>query len=122
MINESAQSPPQSMNGANNKAITFTMPGARTRALAMVITMAVTITPLQARTSMPTRGAPVADAQQRDIGASTAAAAASSATGGQVLGVKRRNSEQGIIYIVKVLLPGGRVRSVSVDGQSGQIR
>ena len=110
------------MGGAINKALILTMPGARTLALAMVMTMAVAVTPAQARTSMLTRGAPVADAQQRDIGASAAAAAAGSASGGQVLGVKRRSSGQGVTYIVKVLLPGGRVRSVSVDGQSGQVR
>jgi putative hemolysin len=126
MINESTQSPPHTMDEAINKALIITMPRARvlaiTRTLAMAMAMAVTMTPAQARTSVLTRGAPLAVAQQRDIGASAAAAAAGSASGGQVLGVKRQNSGQGVIYIVKVLLPGGRVRSVSVDGQSGQVR
>jgi hypothetical protein len=122
MNNESAQSPPQSMDGTINKALIITMPGAKVLALAMAMTMAVAVTPAQARTSILTRGAPLAVAQQRDIGASAAAAAASSASGGQVLGVKRRSSAQGVIYIVNVLLPGGRVRSMIVDGQSGQVR
>jgi hypothetical protein len=122
MNNESAQSPPQLMGDAINKALIITMPGARTLALAMVMAIAATVTPAQARTSILTRGVPVAVAQQRDIGASAAAAAASSASGGQVLGVKRRSSGQGVIYIVNVLLPGGRVRSMTVDGQSGQVR
>ena len=56
--------------------------------------------------------------RQADIGADAAAASASRATGGRVLSV--RKGKRGT-YRVKVLLPGGRVRNVTVDGDSGQV-
>ena len=59
---------------------------------------------------------------QNDIGAGAAAAAASQASGGRVLSVKRTTGRNGVVYIVKVLLPGGRMRSITIDGQSGQVR
>jgi len=60
--------------------------------------------------------------QGGDIGASAAAAAARRATGGRVLGVSPRRAGGRVIYRVKVLLPDGRVRSVTVDGSSGEVR
>ena len=65
---------------------------------------------------------PGAFTQQNDIGASAAAAAASAASGGRVLDVKRNTARNGIFYAVKVLLPGGRMRTLIVDGLSGQVR
>ncbi len=50
-----------------------------------------------------------------------AAAIARSATGGKVLGVSRGGSRNKDIYRVKVLLRGGRVRSVLVDIRSGTL-
>ena len=61
-------------------------------------------------------------AQQDDIGPGAASAAASAASGGRVLGVRRVHSASGIVYVVKVLLPGGRVRNVTVNGQTGRVR
>lgn len=60
-------------------------------------------------------------AQARDIGPAAAAAAAQRATGGTVLGVQGGQSGGRVIYRVRVLLPGGRVRTLSVDGASGQV-
>jgi uncharacterized membrane protein YkoI len=60
-------------------------------------------------------------AQAGDIGPAAAAAAARRATGGTVLGVQGGQSGGRVIYRVKVLLPGGRVRTLSVDGASGQV-
>ena len=77
---------------------------------------------VQARMPKPAQGSPLQLAQTRDIGASAAAAAASAASGGRVLDVQRQNSTTGTSYRVKVLLPGGRVRSMTVDGQTGQVR
>jgi len=93
-----------------------------TWAMIVWITMFVSMTPAQARTSANNKDAPTQLAQHDDIGASAAAAAASAASGGRVLDVKRQSSRTGIMYRVKVLLPGGRVRTMTVDGQSGQVR
>lgn len=60
-------------------------------------------------------------AQTGDIGPAAAVAAARRATGGTVLGVQGGQSGGRVIYRVKVLLPGGRVRTLSVDGASGQV-
>ena len=62
-------------------------------------------------------------AQNRDIGAKGAAAAARNATGGRVLTVKRTrtNSANGA-YQVKVLLKGGRMRILKVDALNGNLR
>ncbi len=60
--------------------------------------------------------------QSRDIGANAAASAVRSATGGKVLRVQRMVQGTSVIYLVKVLLPGGKVRTVSVDGASGALR
>ena len=105
-----------------------TMGGPRLGLIPNVCVVATTIaivmmaTVVEARSALRLHGASMSVAQQRDIGASAAAAAASAASGGQVLDVKRHSSAAGVMYRVKVLLPGGRVRSMSVDGQSGQIR
>ncbi len=56
--------------------------------------------------------------RQADIGADAAAASAGQATGGRVLSV--RKGKRGT-YRVKVLLPGGRVRHVTVDGRDGKV-
>ena len=76
---------------------------------------------VQARSALVDGGVLIL-AQAGDIGASAAASAASAASGGRVLGVKRKQSGARIIYRVKVLLPGGRVRTMSVNGQSGQVQ
>mgnify|MGYP005753082005 CR=1 FL=1 len=52
------------------------------------------------------------------ISAGEAAARAQQATGGQVVKVERR----GEYYQVRVLLPNGRVRQVTVDARSGRVR
>lgn len=57
--------------------------------------------------------------QNTDIGTSAAASAAARATGGRVLSVKRGGAD---VYLVKVLLAGGKLRIVSVDARSGQLR
>lgn len=52
------------------------------------------------------------------ISSDRAASIARNATGGRVLKVKRK----GGVYQVRVLLDGERVRNVSVDAQTGQLR
>ncbi len=52
-----------------------------------------------------------------DIGEDAAAEQARRATGGRVLSVRKGNRS----YRVKVLLPGGRVRTVAVDSRSGRL-
>lgn len=53
-----------------------------------------------------------------DIGRDAAADTVRRATGGRVLSV--RKGKRGT-YRVKVLLPGGRVRTVPVDGRTGRL-
>lgn len=67
------------------------------------------------------RGIPVTLAQAR-IGQGQAVAFARQATGGRVLDVQTQNVSGRIVYLVKVLMPDGRVRIVAVDGETGQIR
>lgn len=43
-------------------------------------------------------------------------------TGGKVLSVHRQEKKGKVMYRVKVLLPEGRVRTVSVDAETGQMR
>ncbi len=57
-------------------------------------------------------------AQADGISRDEAARIAKRATGGRVLGVKRKGNS----YKVKVLLEGERVRIVHVDARTGQIR
>ena len=52
-----------------------------------------------------------------DIGQDAAAAKVRQATGGRVLSVRKGKG----VYRVKVLLTGGRVRTVSVDSRTGQL-
>jgi hypothetical protein len=57
-------------------------------------------------------------AQANQISRDEAASAARRATGGRVVGVKKR----GAVYFVRVLLDGERVRTVKVDARTGQVR
>lgn len=69
-------------------------------------------------------GAGPADAQRgrgNGIGPDAAASMVRDRTGGRVLGVQRGGSAERPRYDVKVLLPGGRVRIVSVDARSGAL-
>lgn len=54
-----------------------------------------------------------------DIGPDRAAAIARQSTGGRVLGVRRAQRGERILYEVKVLLPSGLVRTLQVDGGGG---
>ncbi len=60
-------------------------------------------------------------AAQGTISRDQAAATARSATGGRVLSVDSQQRRGRLVYRVKVLLKGGRVRVVNVDGQSGEL-
>lgn len=62
----------------------------------------------------------LAQAEQR-IDKSKAADIARSAHGGKVLTVEEAKSGGRTVFRVKLLLDGGRVRIVSVDGSSGKI-
>lgn len=42
-------------------------------------------------------------------------------TGGKVLGIQRQEKKGKTVYRVKVLLPEGRVRTVTVDAETGQM-
>ncbi len=56
------------------------------------------------------------------IGPDQAAAIARAQTGGRVLDVQAQPPGGQAAYAVRVLLDAGRVRTIVVDGQSGQIR
>ncbi len=93
------------------------------RAIIVLMTvLGISVSPATARPPAFKQDAPVVLlAQQDDIGPGAASAAASAASGGRVLGVHRIRSANGVIYKVKVLLPGGRVRNVIVNGRTGQV-
>ena len=58
---------------------------------------------------------------QDDIGADKATAIARDVTGGRVLGVRRLDDGGHVVYEIKVLLEGGLVRTLQVDGGSGAV-
>ena len=60
-------------------------------------------------------------AARGSISRDEAAATARSATGGRVLSVDTQQRRGRLIYRVKVLLKGGRVRVINVDGQTGEL-
>ena len=60
-------------------------------------------------------------AARESISRDQAAETARSATGGRVLSVEAEQRRGRLIYRVKLLLKGGRVRVVNVDGQTGEL-
>ena len=56
------------------------------------------------------------------IGPDQAAAIARARTGGRVLDVQALPAGEQAAFAVRILLDAGRVRTIVVDGQSGQIR
>lgn len=58
---------------------------------------------------------------QAAIGKSGAAEAARSAYGGKVLSVEELKKDGKTRYRVKLLLDGGRIKYVTVDGSSGKV-
>ncbi len=67
----------------------------------------------------PVQHRPEAPAEAR-LGPEAAAAIARERTGGRVLRVRpRRHGAE--TYRVRILLPGGRVRTVVVDGRTGEV-
>lgn len=89
---------------------------------ALVLAAALAAATATARVPAGPPGTPLVLAQSGDVGPAAAAAAARGATGGRVLDVRASRSGGGVVYLVKVLLPEGRVRTVIVDGASGQVR
>lgn len=78
--------------------------------------------PKHMRESMPYAQGPMQYAQgQGRTDKSKAADIARSAHGGRVLTVEEVNSDGKTIYRVKLLLDGGRIKIVTVDGNSGRI-
>ncbi len=67
------------------------------------------------------RGRPFAP-EPAAIGAEQAAVIARNETGGRVLDVRPIADAGHSAYAVRVLLGGGRVRTIVVDGRSGQLR
>lgn len=61
-------------------------------------------------------------ARNEGITRDQAAAIVSKQTGGRILQVSRRNDDSHSYYLVKVLLPSGKVKIYSVDANSGEIR
>ncbi|MDX1432389.1 MAG: hypothetical protein R3286_08045 [Gammaproteobacteria bacterium] len=55
------------------------------------------------------------------MSAAEAAALVGARTGGRVLDVRAEQRGDGVVYRVKVLLDGGRVRILHVDAQSGRV-
>jgi len=56
------------------------------------------------------------------VDGSTAARIVERRTGGKVLSVNRQEKKGRVVYRVKVLLPEGRVRTMTVDGETGGIQ
>ena len=56
-----------------------------------------------------------------NVGPDAAAALAAQATGGRVLRVRPRQRNGRVVYEVKVLAPGGHVRTVRVNGATGEV-
>lgn len=56
-----------------------------------------------------------------ELDSSSAARLVERKTGGKVLSVHRQEKKGRVQYRVKVLLPEGRVRTVSVDAETGQM-
>lgn len=56
-----------------------------------------------------------------EVDSSSAARIVERRTGGKVLSVHRQEKKGRVMYRVKVLLPEGRVRTVSVDAETGQM-
>ncbi len=57
---------------------------------------------------------------QADAGKSRAAEAAVRAFGGKVLSVDKESSNGRVVYRVKLLQDGGRIRIVTIDGNTGK--
>ncbi len=55
------------------------------------------------------------------VGKSQAAESARQAYGGKVLSVDEIKEDGRVLYRVKLLLDGGRIKIVTVDGDSGQV-
>lgn len=85
----------------------------------MIMTHSVNATPA-IPTSEATENTTLWAAAQGSIGRDEAAAIARSATDGRVLSVDPQQRRGRLIYRVKVLLKGGRVRVVIIDGQTGK--
>lgn len=64
-------------------------------------------------------GSALLSIQNSDIGSGAAADLAARATGGRVLSVKRGGGD---VYLVKVLMAGGKLRIVKVDARSAALR
>jgi uncharacterized membrane protein YkoI len=77
------------------------------------VTHAQTSTPAQAQNGTPA-GAQIAPADAAEI--------VRKQFGGRVMGVETRQREGRVIYQVRILQENGRMRTVSVDGQTGKIR
>lgn len=56
-----------------------------------------------------------------EVDSSGAARIVERRTGGKVLSVHRQEKKGRVVYRVKVLLPEGRVRTVSVNAETGQM-
>lgn len=88
-----------------------------TKAVMLALSLAAPSAPAQWTDTTPVLLAQSAPA----IGPDQAAAIVQSSTGGQVLSVGSGARNGQIVYRVKVLMSGGRVRVVRVDGASGRI-
>lgn len=74
----------------------------------------------------PFRSAPLADNNTSqlwlaDVSLETAIKKAKAKYGGKVLSAKEIRSKGPLVYKLKLLLPNGRVKTVFVDGKSGDV-
>jgi len=88
--------------------------------LGLVLGLAVTAA-VAGRTSKGATAGP-ADRPKQAISEDTAVALVRELTGGKVIRCQPKMQGDKLIYVVRVMLPGGRVRDYSVDATTGEVR
>lgn len=89
--------------------------------LPLLLTCLGTAEPQALDLSLERTKTPITLAQTK-ISQGQAVTFARQATGGRVLDVQTQNRGGRVVYLVKVLMPDGRVHIVAVDAETGQIR
>lgn len=89
--------------------------GAATSALGLLTALSAATLPAAAQAG------PLAVMAAFAVGKSAAAAAAQNAHGGRVLSVEQVVDNGRVVYKVKLLLNGGVIKIVTVDGETGKV-
>lgn len=104
----------QALRGSALSIIRFSV-----RGMSLLLALLMVVAPVHAK---PSHDRPVArPLQLAQVDGAGAARIVERKTGGKVLSVDRQERKGRIMYRVKVLLPEGRVRTVMVDAETGQM-